>query len=122
MDREGNSYNINADTVAAEIAAALQARKLILLTDVAGVQRDPKDPSTLIPSIEREQIEQMIAEKVITGGMIPKLLACASALDRGVEKTHILDGRVPHAMLLELFTDHGIGTQIFKSNKVPLVL
>jgi len=112
VDAEGNSYNINADTVAAELAAALKARKLILLTDVRGVLRDPKDHTTLVPSIVRNQVDALISEKIITGGMIPKVLACVNALDRGVEKTHIIDGRVPHALLLEVFTDYGIGTQI----------
>jgi acetylglutamate kinase len=111
-DDQGNSYNINADTVAAEIAKAMRARKLILLTDVRGVQRDPKDPATLISTIERGDVERLVKDKVITGGMIPKVRACADALDCGVGKTHIVDGRVEHAILLELFTDHGIGTQI----------
>lgn len=112
VDAEGNSYNINADTVAAEIAGALKAEKLILLTDVAGVQRDPKDPKTLITNIQRDELEALIDEGVIAGGMIPKVRACASALDQGVKKTHILDGRLPHAILLELMTDYGVGTQI----------
>ncbi|MBN1867033.1 acetylglutamate kinase [Candidatus Sumerlaeota bacterium] len=111
-DDQGNSYNINADTVAAEVAKALRACKLILLTDVRGVQRDPTDPSTLISTIERGDVEPLVKDKVIAGGMIPKVRACADALDRGVGKTHIVDGRVEHAILLELFTDHGIGTQI----------
>lgn len=122
VDAQGNSYNINADTAAAEIAAALKATKLILLTDVPGVQRDQKDPATLIHSIERNQVGQLIDEKIISGGMIPKVQACVHCLDRGVEKTHILDGRVPHSLLLELFTDHGIGTQIYKADKLQIVL
>jgi acetylglutamate kinase len=116
-DAAGNSYNINADTAAAEIASALQARKLILLTDVAGVQSDPKDPATLIPSISRKEVDAMIADGVISGGMIPKVRACLHALDGGVEKTHILDGRVEHVLLFELFTDRGIGTQIIPSGE-----
>lgn len=116
-DAAGNSYNINADTVAAEVAAALKARKLILLTDVRGVLRNPKDPDSLIPSIDRAQVDALLAQKVITGGMIPKVQACVSALDRGVEKTHVVDGRLPHALLLEIFTDIGIGTQIVKSKR-----
>ncbi len=111
-DAEGNSYNINADTVAAEIAKSLKAEKLILLTDVRGVQRDPKDISTVIPNITRHQIESLIQEGIISGGMIPKIMACADALDHGVTKTHILDGRLKHAILLELLTDYGVGTQI----------
>jgi len=101
--------------VAAEVAAALKARKLILLTDVRGVLRNPKDPDSLIPSIDRAQVDALLAQKIITGGMIPKVQACVSALDRGVEKTHVVDGRLPHALLLEIFTDVGIGTQIVKS-------
>ena len=114
VDEEGNSYNINADTAAAEIAAALKATKLILLTDVAGVLQDPKDPSTLITSIHCSEVEGMIADKTLTGGMIPKVRACVSAMDRGVGKTHIIDGRVPHALLHEIFSNSGIGTQITK--------
>lgn len=117
VDSEGNSYNINADTAAAEIAGALKAKKLILLTDVPGVQRNPRDEKTLIPSINRNHVENLIAEQVICGGMIPKVQACVSALDKGVEKTHILDGRVPHVLLHELFTDFGIGTQIIPASK-----
>ncbi len=116
VDEEGNSYNINADTVAAELAGALKAEKLILLTDVAGVQRDPKNPETLIPSVERNQIESLIEEGVIAGGMIPKVRACANALDQGVKKTHILDGRLAHAILLEIMTDYGVGTQIVRAD------
>jgi acetylglutamate kinase len=115
VDEEGNSLNINADTAAAEVAAALKAKKLILLTDVPGVQRDPADPSSVMPSIRRSEVESLIAGGVITGGMIPKTRACAQALDRGVEKTHILDGRLPHVILFELFTDFGIGTQIVRT-------
>ena len=111
-DADGNSYNINADTAAAAIAKALQAEKLILLTDVLGVQRDHKDPSTLIPSITCAEVEPLIADGVITGGMIPKVRACVDAIAHGVKKTHILDGRVPHSILLELLTDYGVGTQI----------
>ena len=112
FDAGGNSYNINADTVAAEIAVALKAKKLILLTDVPGVQRDPKDPATLMSSIRRADVDGLISDKIITGGMIPKINACANALDRGVGKTHILDGRLPHVLLLEIFTHLGVGTEI----------
>ena len=112
FDDEGNSYNINADTVAAELAASLHAEKLILLTDVQGVQRDPKDPSTIIPVIHLPEIESLISDGVISGGMIPKVRACAHSIECGVGKTHILDGRTEHVILLELFTDHGIGTMI----------
>ncbi len=111
-DASGQTYNINADTVAAEVASALKARKLVLLTDVRGILRDPKDDETVIPSVQVGEVEGLIADGVITSGMIPKVRACMTALSGGVRKTHILDGRLPHALLLELFTDEGIGTMI----------
>lgn len=112
VDAQGQTLNINADTVAADIAAALKAAKLMLLTDVRGICRDPADPSTVLTTVPAADCEKMIAEGVIHGGMIPKVRACLRALEGGVEKTHVLDGRIPHALLLELFTDCGIGTQI----------
>ncbi|KPL07359.1 acetylglutamate kinase [candidate division BRC1 bacterium SM23_51] len=112
VDPQGQTLNINADAVAADIASALCATKLILLTDVRGICRDPNDPATVHATLPAAQCEKMIAEGVIDGGMIPKARACLRALRGGVEKTHILDGRIPHALLLELFTDRGIGTQI----------
>lgn len=112
VDEEGQTYNINADTVAAEIASALKADKFILLTDVRGILRNPKDESTLINWVRLNEVEPMIADGTITGGMIPKVRACAGAIRAGVKKTHILDGRLPHSLLLEIFTDRGIGTQI----------
>ena len=111
-DRAGQTYNINADTVAAELAMALKAQKLILLTDVRGILNDPRDPSTLIRRIVAGEVEALIESKVITGGMIPKARACRKALEVGVGSTHILDGRMPHALLTELFTDQGVGTMI----------
>jgi len=112
VDRAGQTYNINADTVASAIAGALKADKFILLTDVRGVMRDRKDESSLIDSIHAAEVEPLIMQNVIEGGMIPKVRACLNALNAGAKKTHILDGRLPHSLLLELFTDHGIGTQI----------
>lgn len=112
VDEEGQTYNINADTVASDIAAALKADKFILLTDVRGILRDRKDESSLINSLRMEEIEAMIRDGVIDGGMIPKVRACLDALHAGVKKTHILDGRLPHSLLLEIFTERGIGTQI----------
>lgn len=112
MDLGGQSYNINADLAAADIAGALNARKFVLLTDVRGVLRDPKDASTLIPSIEKHDVLRLREQGIIGGGMIPKTSACLRALDRGVRKAHILDGRLPHALLLELLTDAGVGTEI----------
>ncbi len=105
----GETYNINADVVAGRIAAALKAEKLILLTDVDGVM-DKK--GGLLSSISREEVNSLIKEDVITGGMIPKVSCCIDALRGGVRKTHIIDGRIPHALLLEVFTDAGIGTEI----------
>lgn len=118
-DESGQTYNINADFVAAEIAAALRSRKLVLLTDVLGIMRDPKDETTLIQSISTDEIEGMIEAKIISGGMIPKIRACMRALTGGVQKTHILDGRLDHSLLLELFTDEGIGTMIRKPKPQP---
>lgn len=112
VDSQGQTYNINADTAAAAIAGKLQADKFILLTDVKGVLRDRSDESSLISSIKLDEVEGLISEGIIQGGMIPKVRACLGALHQGARKTHILDGRMPHSLLLELFTDRGIGTQI----------
>lgn len=109
---DGQTYNINADAVAARLAGALKATKLILMTDVRGIYRDPQEPETLISEIHIDQVDQLIRDGVIRGGMIPKVHACQQALAAGVQQTHILDGRLPHALLIELFTDHGIGTMI----------
>jgi len=112
VDPEGQTLNINADSAAADVAGALGAARLILLTDVRGVCRDPSDPSTVLATLPAHECEKMIADGMIGGGMIPKVRACLTALRSGVHKTHILDGRIPHAILLELFTDRGIGTEI----------
>jgi acetylglutamate kinase len=112
VDNEGQTYNINADSVAAKIAASLEARKLILLTDVKGIYRDISDESTNMTTIHSNEIDGLISSGVIQGGMIPKVNGCRQALEAGVSKTHILDGRIPHSLLLEIFTDRGIGTQI----------
>lgn len=108
----GESYNINADTVAGEIAASLKAEKLIFLTDIDGVRRDPKDPESLISAISIAEINELIASGVIDGGMIPKVQGCIKAVQKGVSRAHILDGRIPHPILLEIFTDKGIGTMV----------
>jgi acetylglutamate kinase len=108
---EGECYNINADVVAGRVAAALHAEKLILLTDTPGVL---DNTGALIPSISVAEMHRLIAEEAITGGMIPKVECCAEALRDGVKKAHIIDGRVRHAVLLEIFTDVGIGTEIEK--------
>ena len=112
---EGGTLNINADIAAAKIAAALDAEKLVLMTDVRGILRDVKDEATLIKSIERSQLDALKKEGIITKGMIPKTDCCAMALDGGVNKTHIIDGRLPHAILIELFTNEGIGTEIVRN-------
>jgi len=105
-------YNINADIAAAEIAVALEARKVIYLSDVNGVLRNPADPSTRIPTITEADVEALKKDGTIDGGMLPKVNSCLKALSLGVEKVHLIDGRIPHALLLELFTDRGIGTEI----------
>lgn len=115
-DDMGQAYNINADTVAGEIAAALGAEKLILLTDTAGVLRDYQDPSTLIHRMDIAEARQLIKEGIVSGGMIPKVTCCVRSLAQGVKAAHIIDGRVPHALLLEIFTDSGIGSMLVGSN------
>ena len=109
VGEEGETYNINADLVAGKVASALNAEKLILLTDVEGVLNEKKQ---LIPTLDAKQAKRMITQKVISSGMIPKVNCCLEALEEGVRKAHIIDGRVEHAVLLEIFTDVGIGTQI----------
>jgi acetylglutamate kinase len=109
---EGRSLNVNADTVAAKIAGALVAEKLILMTDVRGVLRDAKDPDSLIKEVRRPDLETLKKDGIVSKGMIPKLDCCALAMDEGVKRAHIIDGRLPHALLIELFTDEGIGTMI----------
>jgi acetylglutamate kinase len=111
---DGTSLNLNADTAAGEVASAVDAEKLIILTDVPGVLRDPEDPSTLIPTIKVDEIPGLIEEGIISGGMIPKIETCVKAIENGVKSCHIIDGRKRHAMLLEIFTTDGIGTMILK--------
>jgi acetylglutamate kinase len=108
----GQTLNINADTAAAQIAAALGAEKLMLMTDVRGILRDVNDPDSLLQEIKRSELDRLIKEGIVSKGMIPKVDCCRVALDAGVKKAHIIDGRIPHALLLELFTDEGIGTQV----------
>ena len=109
MDEETN-YNINADTAAEKLAVALKAKKLILLTDVCALMRDPKDDSTLIPRLKVSEVPALIKEGVISGGMIPKVDCCVEAVRQGVERANIQDGRVPHSILVELLSDDGVGT------------
>lgn len=108
----GESYNVNADTAAGEIAAALHAEKLVFLTDVKGIMRDRADEDSLLSTVHVKEVDELIAGSIVAGGMIPKVEACVKSVKAGVRKTHVVDGRIPHSMLLELFTDEGIGTQI----------
>lgn len=112
-ENDNNLYNINADTCAAKIASALKAEKLVLLTDVAGVMEDPSNPKSLLSILRLHQIPKLTYEGVIKGGMIPKIDCCVEAIRMGVERAHIIDGRVPHSLLLELFSNEGIGTMIY---------
>lgn len=114
-DINGKALNLNADTIAGDIAAALGAKKLVLMTDVPGLLRDIKDKSSRISRVTVEEIEQLVEEGVISGGMIPKLRGAATAVTSGVEKVHIIDGSVSHSILLELFTDSGIGTMVYRN-------
>lgn len=116
VGKNGHSYNINADTVAGEVAIALKAEKLMLLTDVEGVKMS-EGSKTVLSTLTADEVHDLIAKNIITGGMIPKVLGCLEALDRGVGRTHIMDGRIPHCILLEIFTHKGIGTMIM-SEKV----
>ena len=109
---DGESYNINADYVASEVAQALKAEKLIVLTDVEGILEDPKREDSIISSLTVEKARQMVASGQIDGGMIPKVEACIRAVEGGVTRTHIIDGKLLHSMLLEIFTDEGIGTMV----------
>ena len=111
---DGQTYNINADTMAGEIASAFQAEKLIMLTDTRGILRDLSNDASLMPTIRMREVDEFIKEEFIAGGMLPKVEACITALIGGVYKTHIIDGRIPHSLLLEIFTEGGIGTEIVR--------
>ena len=111
---DGTSLNLNADTAAGEVASAVGAEKLIILTDVPGVLRDPKDPSSLIQKIKVDEVPALIEDGIISGGMIPKIETCVKAIENGVTSCHIIDGRKKHSLLLEVFTTDGIGTMIVK--------
>lgn len=113
-DKDGNTYNINGDTAAAYIAGALGAERLFMMTDIAGILRDKDDPSTLIPEITIDDAKKLYDEGVISGGMIPKVNCCIDAIDKGVKNVIIMDGRVPHSILMELLTDEGAGTMVSK--------
>ena len=111
-DRQGNTFNINGDTAAASIAGALGAERLIMMTDIAGLLRDKDDPSTLIPAVTVSEAKQLFEEGVICGGMIPKVDCCIEAIEKGVKHVVIMDGRVPHSILMELLTDEGAGSMV----------
>ena len=113
-DRNGNVYNINGDTAAAHIAGALGAERLIMMTDIAGILKDKDDPTTLIPQITVSEAKKLYDDGVISGGMIPKVDCCIEALDHGVNNVIIMDGRIPHSILMELLTDEGAGTMVTK--------
>ncbi len=117
-DDEGNTYNINADTAAARIAGELKAECLISMTDIVGLLRDKDDPSTLIPKVYVSDAPKLINDGIISGGMIPKINCCIEAIRRGVKKVFIIDGRVPHAILIEILTEEGIGTMFVSGNKI----
>ncbi len=114
-DNDGNVYNINADTAAAKIAGILGAESFISMTDIAGLLRDMNDPSTLIPKVLVSEIPELINDGIISGGMIPKIECCREAIRRGVNKVFIIDGRVPHSLLIEILTDEGLGTMFVQS-------
>ncbi|MGC8816949.1 MAG: acetylglutamate kinase [Candidatus Hadarchaeum sp.] len=114
IDAEGRSLNINADMVAAELAGAIRAKKLVIITDVMGVMRDPNDEKTLISTLTAEEIQTLIQQGIVKKGMIPKVEACLKALQLGVERCHIINGNIPHALLLEILTETGIGTMIVR--------
>ena len=113
-DRQGNTFNINGDTAAAYIAGALEAERLIMMTDIAGILMDKDDPSTLIPQITVEEARKLYDSNIISGGMIPKVDCCIEALEHGVNNVVIMDGRIPHSILMELLTDEGAGTMVMK--------
>ena len=113
-DRQGNTYNINGDTAAAYIAGTLGAERLIMMTDIAGILKDKDDPSTLIPVVTVAEAKQLQEDGIVSGGMIPKVECCIEALEHGVKHVVIMDGRIPHSILMELLTDEGAGTMVMK--------
>ena len=116
-DRNGNSFNINGDTAAAFIAGALNAERLIMMTDIAGILRDKDDPETLIPAVTVKEAQQLREEGIISGGMIPKVDCCIEAINEGVKNVTIMDGRVPHSILMEILTNEGAGTMVVGEEK-----
>ena len=117
MDDEFNTYNINADEAASAIATALKAEKLAYLSDVEGVRSDPEDPDSVIAELYIDEANELIESGVISGGMLPKIKNCIDAINKGVSRVHIMDGRIPHSLLLEIFTNKGIGTAILTESE-----
>jgi acetylglutamate kinase len=111
-DEAGGRLNVNADTAAGAVGAAMKAEKIVVVSDTHGIRRDPKDPNTRVSHVTVEQIDDMVKTGIISAGMVPKVEACITALKGGVTKAHIIDGRIPHALLLEIYTEAGIGTEI----------
>jgi acetylglutamate kinase len=114
-DKVGDKLNVNADTAAGKVAAAVAAEKLVVVSDTHGILTDMKDPNSWVSSLDEKQIKEMIEKGIITDAMFPKVEACLTAIDGGVKKAHIIDGRIEHSLLLEIYTDKGVGTQIIKS-------
>jgi len=110
--RDGHLYNVNADSAAAALAKALKVRKFAVVSDVPGLMRDPSDPNTLLPTLHLSSVARLKEEGVISGGMLPKIEGCEDAIRAGVKKVHLVDGRMPHSLLLEIFTREGVGTEI----------
>ena len=117
VDGKSQTYNINADYAASAVAGALHARKLVFLTDVEGILTDKDNPETIIRQLSKEQAEAFIASGIITGGMIPKVQCCLDAIGKGVESVHVLNGKTPHSMLLEIFTHEGVGTMVYEAKE-----
>ena len=115
---DGKPFNINADIAACKIAEAIHARKLVFLSDVPGVLADCENPDSVIPTIRTDEIDGLVLRKVLSGGMLPKIKSCVEALNSGINKVHLIDGRINHTLLLEIFTDHGVGTQIVRPDSV----
>ena len=118
LGEDGQVYNINADVAACKVAQAIRSRKLVFLSDVPGIMRDPADESSVIQTICTTEVDGLIQQKILSGGMLPKIKSSMEALQAGVNKVHMIDGRVLHSLLLEIFTDHGIGTEIIKPDSI----
>jgi acetylglutamate kinase len=113
-DKAGGKLNVNADSAAGKVAAEVEAEKLVVVSDTHGIRKDINNPESWVSSLDENQIKEMIDDGIITDAMFPKVEACLTALDAGVKKAHIIDGRIPHSLLLEIYTDKGIGTQIIR--------